>query len=368
MSLHSRWCLEELAELCTAETSAEMLSVIYSQFGPTKEEGDSNIKQNNTTMSPDSPEMEINDPHIEDTTDKHSPTHVSSSPDIIDVSQSSDDSPLSCNSSSFTFCTGLIDQEVVIESSPNPLEHEASFILPILDLTPNHVQNSDNIINIIEVSSRQSDPDDKKSPLSPFCVSLSSTASVEFLEHHSNSTLLANCDSDDLFTSSPSSPQSKNTLLPQTKSNHDIVKLSSSCSTNLIGDQSVVLEPDISKIGQETVTEMFSESIMRGYFSQPSSVVRTTPADKNLLSQQSHGREKLGSTFLTPLGVGQFRFETDEDITPMPDYRGMVTPALKERCSKFGVRPLPKRKMIAKLEEIYDYTHPLVGERVCIEC
>jgi hypothetical protein len=46
----------------------------------------------------------------------------------------------------------------------------------------------------------------------------------------------------------------------------------------------------------------------------------------------------------------------------MPDYSNMGTPHLKGECSKFGVRALPKKKMIAKLTEIYDYTHPLTDE------
>lgn len=39
----------------------------------------------------------------------------------------------------------------------------------------------------------------------------------------------------------------------------------------------------------------------------------------------------------------------------------MLCTFLQGECARFGVRALPKRKMIAKLEEIYDYTHPLVG-------
>ena len=45
----------------------------------------------------------------------------------------------------------------------------------------------------------------------------------------------------------------------------------------------------------------------------------------------------------------------------MADYSNLDTPHLKGECSKFGVRALPKKKMIAKLTEIYDYTHPLTG-------
>lgn len=36
----------------------------------------------------------------------------------------------------------------------------------------------------------------------------------------------------------------------------------------------------------------------------------------------------------------------------------------QEHCTRFGVRALPKRKMVNKLEEIYNYTHPLVGKSV----
>ncbi|XP_019647467.1 PREDICTED: uncharacterized protein LOC109487823 [Branchiostoma belcheri] len=50
-------------------------------------------------------------------------------------------------------------------------------------------------------------------------------------------------------------------------------------------------------------------------------------------------------------------------ITPMPDYPSMETPELKKQVKKFGVRALKKPQMVAKLTEIYHYTHqelPLV--------
>ncbi|XP_060696610.1 structure-specific endonuclease subunit SLX4 isoform X4 [Hemiscyllium ocellatum] len=47
-------------------------------------------------------------------------------------------------------------------------------------------------------------------------------------------------------------------------------------------------------------------------------------------------------------------------ITPEPPYSTMATPHLKKELSKFGVRPLPKKKMILKLKEIYQYTHQVV--------
>ncbi|NXA41541.1 SLX4 endonuclease, partial [Eudromia elegans] len=44
-------------------------------------------------------------------------------------------------------------------------------------------------------------------------------------------------------------------------------------------------------------------------------------------------------------------------MTPMPDYSLMETPELKKELSRFGVRPLPKRQMVLKLKEIFQYTH-----------
>ncbi|NXK02930.1 SLX4 endonuclease, partial [Herpetotheres cachinnans] len=44
-------------------------------------------------------------------------------------------------------------------------------------------------------------------------------------------------------------------------------------------------------------------------------------------------------------------------MTPMPDYSLMETPQLKKELSRFGVRALPKRQMVLKLKEIFQYTH-----------
>ncbi|XP_010152701.1 PREDICTED: structure-specific endonuclease subunit SLX4 [Eurypyga helias] len=44
-------------------------------------------------------------------------------------------------------------------------------------------------------------------------------------------------------------------------------------------------------------------------------------------------------------------------VTPMPAYSIMETPQLKEELSRFGVRALPKRQMVLKLKEIFQYTH-----------
>ncbi|NXW82387.1 SLX4 endonuclease, partial [Alopecoenas beccarii] len=44
-------------------------------------------------------------------------------------------------------------------------------------------------------------------------------------------------------------------------------------------------------------------------------------------------------------------------VTPMPHYSMMETPELKKELSRFGVRALPKRQMVLKLKEIFQYTH-----------
>ncbi|NXS59680.1 SLX4 endonuclease, partial [Brachypteracias leptosomus] len=44
-------------------------------------------------------------------------------------------------------------------------------------------------------------------------------------------------------------------------------------------------------------------------------------------------------------------------VTPMPAYSIMETPQLKKELRRFGVRALPKRQMVLKLKEIFQYTH-----------
>uniref|UniRef100_A0A8B9GKK2 Structure-specific endonuclease subunit SLX4 n=1 Tax=Amazona collaria TaxID=241587 RepID=A0A8B9GKK2_9PSIT len=49
--------------------------------------------------------------------------------------------------------------------------------------------------------------------------------------------------------------------------------------------------------------------------------------------------------------------ESLTQVTPMPAYSMMETPQLKKELSRFGVRALPKRQMVLKLKEIFQYTH-----------
>jgi len=63
----------------------------------------------------------------------------------------------------------------------------------------------------------------------------------------------------------------------------------------------------------------------------------------------------------TPMSGG-WSIVSNDNITPMPQYYNMTTSNLKKEGQKFGLRGLPKRKLLTKLVEIYNYTHPLIGE------
>ncbi|KAM4697738.1 structure-specific endonuclease subunit SLX4 [Rhinophrynus dorsalis] len=48
-------------------------------------------------------------------------------------------------------------------------------------------------------------------------------------------------------------------------------------------------------------------------------------------------------------------------ITPLPSYSDMDTPVLKKELNRFGVRALPKKQMVLKLKEIFQYTHQVMN-------
>eukprot|EP00058_Branchiostoma_floridae_P000290 XP_002585778.1 hypothetical protein BRAFLDRAFT_111136 [Branchiostoma floridae] len=75
------------------------------------------------------------------------------------------------------------------------------------------------------------------------------------------------------------------------------------------------------------------------------------------------GETGTGAVKSTPLQTHRKSKAPVVPITPMPDYPNMETPELKKQVKKFGVRVLKKPQMVAKLTEIYQYTHqelPLV--------
>ncbi|KAF6127292.1 SLX4 structure-specific endonuclease subunit [Phyllostomus discolor] len=78
------------------------------------------------------------------------------------------------------------------------------------------------------------------------------------------------------------------------------------------------------------------------------SLAQTPRADGG---QKSEGLEK-------PKGANRRKnLPPKVPITPMPRYSIMETPVLKKELDRFGVRPLPKRQMVLKLKEIFQYTH-----------
>ncbi|XP_023567168.1 structure-specific endonuclease subunit SLX4 [Octodon degus] len=77
----------------------------------------------------------------------------------------------------------------------------------------------------------------------------------------------------------------------------------------------------------------------------------TPQTPRALRAQKSDGPE-------TPKGANRKKnLPPKVPITPMPRYSIMETPVLKKELDRFGVRPLPKRQMVLKLKEIFQYTH-----------
>ena len=342
-----------------------MSSVIYSQFGTTSEANNSLVTK----------EMNAHCSAIEEVVSKNE-ERVSKSPEIIDLSQSS-------SKSTNTNCTELADEPLLISESPTSVENKSPISLTSttdFDLLLRQTLDSEVTTEKTENVTFYSKTDIGKHSPSP-CILLSSSDSIDpqktELDEAIDPTIdrEEGCNSDDLFSLSPLTTCNELTLSPPTKRVNDVI--TRHCFE---GDQSIhaatepiqqlePLEPELYifdnlLIGGSRDTDLLCED-----FPTPTALYENnatsrlgTPGDQ--LKPLNLGREKFGGTFRTPLGVGRFHLETDDDITPMPKYRTMVTPLLKVRCAKFGVKPLAKRKMIAKLEEIYDYAHPLVGESI----
>ncbi|KAK8736758.1 hypothetical protein OTU49_004635 [Cherax quadricarinatus] len=51
-----------------------------------------------------------------------------------------------------------------------------------------------------------------------------------------------------------------------------------------------------------------------------------------------------------------------KNVTPLPDYKNMSSPDLKKQLTKYGVRPLGRRKAVVLLQHLYEQTHPLVTD------
>ena len=97
--------------------------------------------------------------------------------------------------------------------------------------------------------------------------------------------------------------------------------------------------------------------------SPPPSVTPVTNRTVTMVPESNDTVKRKPQCFNTPASCG-VELQTDDNIIPMPDFKSMRTPCLKGEYARFGVKPLPKKKMIAKLSEIYEHTHPFVGKYI----
>ncbi|XP_073504364.1 structure-specific endonuclease subunit SLX4 isoform X2 [Phyllobates terribilis] len=80
------------------------------------------------------------------------------------------------------------------------------------------------------------------------------------------------------------------------------------------------------------------------------------------LSQRLGSAPGMQKELRTPVSIVRRReLAPKVPITPLPDYSDLDTPVLKKELSKFGVRALPKKKMVLKLKEIFRYTHQVMS-------
>lgn len=63
----------------------------------------------------------------------------------------------------------------------------------------------------------------------------------------------------------------------------------------------------------------------------------------------------------TPEGPRQAK-KRKMDVTPLPDYRSMETPLLKQELVKYGLKPLKRSNAVKLLHHIYEELHPFVTD------
>ncbi|CAI2729450.1 unnamed protein product [Schistosoma spindalis] len=72
----------------------------------------------------------------------------------------------------------------------------------------------------------------------------------------------------------------------------------------------------------------------------------TFASDQLLTPEKNSSNSILESVNITPI-----------PFTPLPKYEQMMTPELKRALSKYGVKPLPRKRAILLLKEIYNQLH-----------
>ncbi|XP_066937260.1 LOW QUALITY PROTEIN: dentin sialophosphoprotein [Macrobrachium rosenbergii] len=54
--------------------------------------------------------------------------------------------------------------------------------------------------------------------------------------------------------------------------------------------------------------------------------------------------------------------KTKNMITPLPNYKEMLSPELQKELKRYGIKPISRKKAIVILEHVYEKTHPLVTD------
>ncbi|KAL7633874.1 UNVERIFIED_CONTAM: hypothetical protein RMT77_015835 [Armadillidium vulgare] len=103
------------------------------------------------------------------------------------------------------------------------------------------------------------------------------------------------------------------------------------------------IEKGIQGVSERKIENNFKTPLQKFYKSK--SYSETSP--RTLVTPNKGGAELLGSKF---------------NITPMPDYKSMLSPDLKKELDKYGIRKLSRKKAITLLLHIYEETHPYVTD------
>ncbi|GFY39720.1 BTB domain-containing protein [Trichonephila inaurata madagascariensis] len=93
-------------------------------------------------------------------------------------------------------------------------------------------------------------------------------------------------------------------------------------------------------------------------WSQQNSNVESKSVSKDKSSIPTLKEKAKESCASSPNGMNPKFKLSDSPITPLPDFKSMMTPQLKEALKRVGVKALSRKKAVAVLSHIYDETHP----------
>ncbi|KAF6775000.1 hypothetical protein AHF37_05276 [Paragonimus kellicotti] len=131
----------------------------------------------------------------------------------------------------------------------------------------------------------------------------------------------------------------------------------------LSADEPVLAETSFPFPLNSTFDQLVAHSSIGPSSSSPSSAMGSTTDKTQCLAsptpqsiRHSVTTENV-ATWKTPLSQVDRSSHSDSPITPLPNYFGMMTPELKRALSAYGVRPLPRKRAVTLLTEIYNQLH-----------